>query len=214
VSHDDTVSALLDVAGTTYAEETGINVADSPQALYRLLVMSTLLAARINASIAIKAARGMSKAGYRSAERMADAAWRDRVAVLHDAGYTRYQERTASMVGDLSELLRDRWKGDLRRLRDDAGRDPAAERKLLKQFKGMGDVGVDVFFREVQAVWDELRPFFDERARAGAARLGLPKDPAKLAELVPAADLTRLSAALVRVELDDDVRDQVRSRRG
>jgi hypothetical protein len=193
VSHDDTVSALLDVAGTTYAEETGINVADSPQALYRLLVMSTLLAARINASIAIKAARGMSKAGYRSAERMADAAWRDRVAVLHDAGYTRYQERTASML---------------------AGRDPAAERKLLKQFKGMGDVGVDVFFREVQAVWDELRPFFDERARAGAARLGLPKDPAKLAELVPAADLTRLSAALVRVELDDDVRDQVRSRRG
>ena len=210
---DDTVSALLDVAGRTYAEEAGIRIADTPQPLYRLLVLSSLLSARISASIAVQAARALAKAGYRSPRKMVDASWDDRVAALHKAGYTRYQERTATMLGDLSELLLDRWKGDLRRLREEAGRDPDEERRLLKRFKGIGDVGVDIFFREAQAVWDELRPFFDDRARSGAARVELPKDPAKLAGLVGDGDVARLSAALVRVELDDDLRDQVRRRR-
>lgn len=43
----------------------------------------------------------------------------------------------------------ERWNGDLRQL-EEAGRDPAAERKLLKQCKGVGDVGVHTFFGEVQ----------------------------------------------------------------
>jgi hypothetical protein len=29
----------------------------------------------------------------------------------------------------------------------------------------MGDVGVDIFFREIQLAWDELDPFRDEKAR-------------------------------------------------
>src|SRR3954452_14457456 len=125
-SDRDTVRVLLGRAGRTFAEEAHINVADSPQALFRLLVLSSLLSARITSSIAVRAARGLTKAGYRSAVRMADAPWEDRVEVLHEAGYTRYQERTATMLGEAAELLRDRWRGDLRRLRAAARHDPRA----------------------------------------------------------------------------------------
>jgi len=62
------------------------------------------------------------------------------------------------MLGDLCSHLLDEYSGDLQRLRDAADRDPAAERKMLKAFKGLGDVGVDIFLREAQAVWDELIP--------------------------------------------------------
>jgi hypothetical protein len=51
------------------------------------------------------------------------------------------------MLVDACELLLDRYRGDLRRLRAEAGRDPRQERRLLVQVRGLGEVGVDIFFR-------------------------------------------------------------------
>jgi hypothetical protein len=49
-------------------------------------------------------------------------------------------------------MVVEKYGGDLRNLRKSAapgGRpDPARERKLLKEFKGIGDVGANIFFRE------------------------------------------------------------------
>jgi hypothetical protein len=44
-----------------------------------------------------------------------------------------------------------------------------------------------------------VRPYLDDRARAGARRLGLPDGEDRLADVVPPADLARFAAALVRV---------------
>jgi hypothetical protein len=216
-SRDDTVRALLDRHGKTFADELGIDVAkNTPAVLYRLLCAATLMSARIGAPIAAEAARNLARRGWRSPRKLAESTWEQRVEALNEAGYTRYQERTATMLGDLTDHLLERWRGDLRRLRDEAGRDPRAERRLLKEFKGLGDVGVDIFFREVQVAWDELVPFADRRVLDAAERLKLPKDPAKL-ERLAGGDHARLVAALVRVELEDDydeVRRLARSARG
>jgi hypothetical protein len=198
------VAALLDQKGTTFAAEAGINVErNTPSPLFRLLCLSLLQSARINSETAMAAAKGLAKQGYTTADSMLDSTWKQRVAVLNDAGYARYQERTATMLEDTARLLTDRWKGDLRRLRDEADRDPAAERKLLKQFKGLGDVGVDIF-REVQAAWDELYPFADRRALAGAEKLGLGGSAKDLTRHVSKKDFVPLLAAFVRVELGDE----------
>jgi hypothetical protein len=204
-SRQDTARALLERHGRTFAEELGIDVAKgTPSPLFRLLCAATLMSARIGSPIAVEAARNLAKRGWRSPRKLAGSTWEQRVKALNEAGYTRYQERTATMLGDLTEHLLERYGGDLRRLRDEAEREPKAERRLLKEFKGLGDVGVDIFFREAQVAWDELFPFADRRALDAAGRLKLPKDPAKLAELAGAKDYPRLVAALVRVELDDD----------
>jgi hypothetical protein len=201
----DTVRTLLDRHGRTYAEELGIDVAKgTPSPLFRLLCAAMLMSARIDAGIAVDAARNLAKRGWRSPAKLAESTWEQRVKALNEAGYTRYQERTATMLADLTDHLLERWGGDLRRLRDAAERDPKAERELLKEFKGMGDVGVDVFFREVQVAWEELAPFADRRTLDAAGRLKLPKDPDKLAGLTSQREYPRLVAALVRTELDDD----------
>ena len=201
----DTVRALLDRHGQTFAEELRIDVAKgTPSALFRLLCAAMLLSARIDARIATEAARGLARRGWRTPRKLAESTWEQRVKALNEAGYARYQERTATMLGDLTEHLLSRWNGDLRRLRDEAGRDPKAERRLLKEFKGVGDVGVDIFFREVQVAWDELFPFADRRALDAAGRLKLPKDPRRLARQADDGDYARLLAALIRVALDDD----------
>jgi endonuclease III len=199
------VEALLDRHGRTYAEELGIPVErGTPSALFRLLVASILFSARINASQAASAARALTRAGWTSAGKLADTTWHERVKVLNENGYARYDERTSSMLGEDSELLLDRYQGDLRRLRDAAGRDPRQERSLLEQMKGIGDVGVDIFFREAQVAWDELYPFIDKRAARSAQRLGLETDAAALAGGHDRRTFARLVAALVRTELAHD----------
>lgn len=108
------------------------------------------------------------------------------------------------MLGESAQMLLERYKGDLRILRETAGAEPEAERKLLKEFKGLGDVGVDIFFREVQATWDELYPFLDKHALDAAGQLGLPQDAGSLADMVPREDFPRLATALAQVARKHD----------
>lgn len=207
-SRRDLVRALLERHGRTYAGEAGIRVErNTPSPLYRLLCLSVLLSARIRAEVALEAARALDREGWRTPERMARASWAARARVLNRAGYARYDERTSTMLGEGAQLLLDRWHGDLRRLRDEAGRDPAAERRLLQEFKGIGEVGADIFCREAQAAWEELRPFADRRALEAAGHLGLPDEAGALSRLVPEIEITRLVAALVRLSLSKDYDD-------
>jgi hypothetical protein len=205
-SQQDLVRALLERHGQTFAEQLGISLErGTPSSLFRLLVASILFSARIGHGIAIEAARALRQAGWTTPQKMGAASWAQRVRVLNRSGYARYDESTSRMLGEDCRLLRDRYRGDLRRLREEAGRDPRRERALLKEFKGMGDVGVDIFFREAQVAWEELYPFADRLARQTAQRLGLPSDPARLARLVERREFARLVSALVRTGLERDV---------
>lgn len=209
-SHRQLSTALLHRHGTTFASEAGIRLGrGTPAPLWQLLVLSILVSARIQAPIAVAAAKALNREGWTTAKKLSGSTWARRAKVLNEAGYARYDERTATMLGDTAELALDGYGGDLRRLREDAGRDVAEEHRLLKGFKGIGDVGADAFLREAQVVWDEARPFFDDRALDAADRLGLPKDPHRLAGTVDDGDVARLAAALVRIGLDGDV-DEVR----
>lgn len=199
----DRIRAVLERHGTTYAEEAGITLRDKPSPLYRLLVLSTLLSARIGAGIAVAAARELSRAGYRTARRMAESTWQQRVDALGRGHYRRYDERTATMLGDGAELLLDRYRGDLRRLHEKAGADTAALSTTLQEFPGIGPAGAAIFLREVQGVWPDIPPQLDERTLEGARRLHLPAS--RLAASVARADLPRLTAACVRATLDASI---------
>ena len=197
--HEAAVRELLRGHGRSYAAEAGIRLADKPAPLYQLLVLATLLSARISGDIAVAAARELFAAGYRTPRAMHTASWQDRVDALGRGHYRRYDERTATMLGDGAGLLLQRWHGDLRRLRAEAGGDTGRLTAGLTAFPGIGPTGADIFLREVQGVWPEVAPYLDKQVIAGARKAGLPTDPRALAALAgPAAELPRLAAALVR----------------
>ncbi|MGW7539115.1 endonuclease [Amycolatopsis sp. NPDC054798] len=195
------VDELLAEHGLTFAEEAGIKLADKPQPLYRLLVLTTLLSTRISADLAVAAARELSRSGWRSPAAMRDSTWQQRVDALGRAHYVRYDESTAQHLGEGAEFLRDHHHDDLRRMADAADGDPQRLEKLLAEFPRIGPTGAQIFCREAQAVWPWLRPYFDRKALDGAKKAGLPANPERLAELVPGDDLARLAAALVRRSL-------------
>lgn len=197
--------ALLDEAGTTYAEQAAIRLADKPAPLYRLLVLSVLLSTRIKSEIAVSAARELADFG--TPQKMRNATWQQRVDALGRGHYVRYDESTATALGQGAEMLINDFHGDVRRFR--AQDDPEQTRRNLQMVPKLGPVGADIFCREAQMVWPELRPYFDKKALSGAEKLGLPKDSQALAGYVEGAETARLAAALVRVTLEKGLVDRI-----
>jgi endonuclease III len=207
-----TIRSLLSRLGRTYAQDAGIHLEDRPAPLYQLLVLATLPSTRISSDIALAAARELFAAGYRTPAAMSKASWQDRVDALGRGHYRRYDESTSTRLAQGADLLTDRWHGDLRKLRDEAGADPGRTAELLKEFPGIGPAGADIFLREVQSTWPDIAPYFDTRALDGAKELGLPQDPARLAALAGSdADLARLASALVRVSRSTSEAEKIRA---
>lgn len=197
---------LLAEQGQTFASKAGIDLQDQPAALWQLLVTTMLLSARINASVALATAHELWRCGWTTPRAMANSHRHDRVAALGRGGYRRYDERTATRLAAAAELAQSRWQGDLRRLHDQA-QDAAPQAqgvarqsaRLLQEFDGIGPVGADIFLREVQQVWADVRPYVDKLVLRGAERCGLPADAEQLAALADGEELANLCAALVRV---------------
>ena len=202
---DQLVRRLLDRAGTTYAEEAGVHLKDTPMPLFQLLTLCMLASKPIDATIATQAARELFKAGLRTPKSVLAADRATMIEAFGRASYARYDESSADRLTDIATALRDDYGGDLRELAAAGHQDVNTVTSLLKRFKGIGDTGADIFLREVQDVWTWVRPHFDQRATAAARDIGLPADPAALSALAP-RKAAKLAAALVRVSLDDGVR--------
>lgn len=209
----DIVAALLARHGTTYAEEAGIALADKPSPLYELLVLSMLLSARISSRIAVYAARELFAAGLRTPQRMKAATWQQRVNALGRGSYRRYDERTATMLGDGADLLIETYRVDLRSLHtEEATRAQLAG--AVQEFPGIGPTGATIFLREVQDVWALPDPVVDAKVLDGAGKLGLPTDAGKLVALAPDGQRARLAAACVRAALEKDIVAEIRQATG
>ena len=206
----DTAARLLKKAGTTYADEAGITLKDTPMPLFQLLTLCMLASKPIDAGLAVAAARELFHDGIRTPDAVLDADRTTMIEAFGRASYARYDESSATRLVEIAEAVRDEYGGDLRKLAEAAHHDTAEAAKLLQGFKGIGETGSDIFLREVQDTWTWVRPYFDDRATTTAKQLGLPTDPAELGSLAGGKN-AELAAALVRVSLDDDVRDAVSS---
>ena len=201
----DLVRRLRKHAGTTYAAEAGISLRDAPMPLFQLLVLCVLASKPIDAGIAMRAAKELFRAGLRTPTAVLTADRPTIMAAFGRAHYVRYDESSASRLVDLANRVDKDYRGDLRLLARMGKPDVREAKLLLKQFAGIGDIGADIYLREVQDVWPWVRPYFDKRALDTAGELGLPREADKLAALTGRA-IAPLAAALVRVARDDDLR--------
>ncbi len=196
------VDVLLQRYGQTFSEELGIDLSKpGPSSLFRWLCATLLFSTRISASVAVHAAQALARRGWTTPQKMVAAEWADRTHTLNESGYARYDESTSTKLANASELILDKYGGDLRNLREAAHHDPARERELIEEFKGIGDVGADIFFREMQIAWNELFPFADQKALTVAKELRLGNSAGALAALTPPEELPRLLTSLVRCGL-------------
>jgi len=101
------VRRLLDVAGTTYADEARIKISDKPMPLFQLLVLCMLASKPIDASIAMAAARELFKAGLRTPKAVLASDRQTMIRAFGRAHYVRYDESSATRLTDMAERVRD-----------------------------------------------------------------------------------------------------------
>jgi hypothetical protein len=204
------VRAAVQHDGRTFCEQAGFTLRDTPSALWQLVVLASLLAKPIDSQLATAAAAELRRAGGRTPTGLLGLTWQQRVDALGRAHYRRFDESMATRTGELAQSVLDRYRGDLRRLADDADDDPAATTTLLTQLPGLGPSAAAIVLREAQAIWTWAQPYFDERVLDGARAVGLPATAAKLAHVADVAPV-RLAALLVRATLDDHLATRLRS---
>ena len=76
-------------------------------------------------------------------------------------------------IESAADMVLEKYEGDLEKLREAAGKDPEEEKKLIREFKGVGDTAINIFCREAQLLWEELYPFADQRTLDTLAHHGI-----------------------------------------
>ena len=79
----------------------------------------------------------------------------------------------------------------------------------MKQIKGLGDVGIDIFLNNVQSIWPSMAPWLDKRSLQAAVEIGIGKDLESMyAELNrdPVA-MSRLASGLSTARLEKVVKE-------
>jgi hypothetical protein len=204
------VGRLLERSPGTFSEQAGIALANTPMPLFQLLMLSILGAARVPASIALNGAHTLFNAGLRTPRHLCATSRRVVVDQLDRAGYVCFDGyAVATRLRRAAADTLDVYGGDLRRMERYSGRNAAILDAALREFSGVGPVTSAIFMREVQDVWEWLRPRFDRRALDGAAELDLPLASAELASLAPGDEIAPLAAALAQASNDELLRQSV-----
>lgn len=203
MARKEIVRALVEDQGRLWSEEIGARIdADTPDEWFHWLLGALLMSARISATQATQAAGALKVEELNTVQGLLESDRDQRIRVLNENGYARFDNRGADQIMAAAERVRDAYDGDLRRLRAEGG-DAAGIRARLKAFDGIGEVGAEIFAREAQLVWDEVFPTADDHALEEARALGLPDRPEDLAQIAGGRErYVRLIAGLTRAWLD------------
>lgn len=240
--HSPILGSLISTYGILPLQELGLSesTTSKPEKVLALVLNAMLTSARISHRIARETVKCLIKANYHRIEALEASTWEERTRILTNGGYTHYREKTATMLGDLAKLVRDKygkflqpsfwifhadfqstahstaWQkrvyvnefsfidGDLDNLLKEAHSSPQKIRNLLKEVKGLGDVGIGIFFGTAQSVWPCLAPFIDSRNLETAKKIGLVADTNSLWLEVgkDSTKMCKLSSALTTVRME------------
>ncbi|EAU31978.1 conserved hypothetical protein [Aspergillus terreus NIH2624] len=159
--------------GTQVAKEP---LTASAETLLAMVIDAMLKSRPISHDLSQRAVNRVIDEGYHDIHKLENTSWEERTQVLKDGGYNRYREQGATNLGQLAEFINEKYDGDLNNLWEEAHHDRERTRELVREIKGLGDLGVDLFFNNVQSVWTPIAPFLDGRSLETADQVGLGTD--------------------------------------
>lgn len=196
---------VVAVLGGRYSAELGIDVDAGDAQVERWFVAATLFGARISARVAERTFGVMADAGLARIGQLRHVPTDDLIRMLDAGGYARYDFRTATRLLELSEIIDERYDGQVAVI----GRRFTTHPELsaaLDALPGWGPVTIRLFLRELRGVWPGADPPLDQRAAAAARHLDLLTGRSGLTGLGALAracdlDARDLESGLVRLAL-------------
>ena len=131
--------------------------------------------------------------------------------ILDDGGYARYDFSPATKLLEITKDLMKYYSGDLNKLHEMADDEDDMEDLLKELGKGIGDVTVNIFLRELRYVWKMANPIPSELVILAARNLGFisqTEEPLRalkkiwLAHTIKGKDFSDFEAVLLRLGKD------------
>jgi hypothetical protein len=216
VTSNDAIKLLMGQHPGRFSAELGIDLASGrDHEDFRWFLASVLFGARISETIVKKTFREFASRNVVSPKAILDTGWDGLVEILDKGGYVRYDFKTATKLLDLCRTLTENYHADLEKLHSAAADPDDLERRLKSLAKGIGDVTVNIFLREMRGIWEKADPLPSDLAVMAAKDYGIipgaVKDGRKALELLLKAwkeagdrkkDFPDFEAALVRAGIE------------
>jgi len=173
VRREDLIS-LVDSLGRRYSESLDINVeSGDDEEVFKWFLAAVLFGAPITETSVVKAYRCFGRHGVLTPKRIVETGWDGLVAILDEGSYTRYDYKTADKLLEVMGNLNRVYNGSLSLLHERASDKADLERRLKELGKGIGDVTVSIFLRELRGVWSKADPKPTPLVILAAKKLGI-----------------------------------------
>jgi hypothetical protein len=155
----ENLKAFVDSFGRRYSEILGIDLSKGKDdEIFKWFLAAVLFGAPITESSAIKTYRCFQKADVLTPERILETGWDGLVKILDEGSYTRYDFKTADKLLEVMNNLTEKYDGSLSLMRVQASDARDLENRLKSLGKGIGDVTVSIFLRELRMIWEKADP--------------------------------------------------------
>ena len=170
------LKALVKKYGKRYSELLGINLEDGDDTeIFKWFLAAVLFGAPITEKSVIKTYKCFEKHGVLTPDKILKAGWDDLVEILDEGSYTRYDYKTADKLLKVMKNLTTKYDGSLGLLHEKALNSLDLEKRLRGLGRGIGDVTVSIFLRELRGIWRKADPKPTPLVVLGAKNMGIIK---------------------------------------
>jgi hypothetical protein len=173
----EALKTLLEKHGQKYSETLGIKLETARDAeVFKWFLAAVLFGAPITESSVIKTYKCFEKHHVLTSEKILKTGWDGLVRILDEGSYTRYDFKTADKLLLVMGNLDKEYNGSLNLLHKKALNSADLERRLESLGKGIGDVTVSIFLRDLRGVWKKADPKPTPLVIAAAEGIGIIKN--------------------------------------
>ena len=153
------MKALVEELGWKYSEILRIDLSrGEDEEVFKWFLASVLFGAPITEASVIKTFNCFRKHSILTPERILETGWDGIVKILDEGGYARYDFKTADKLLEVVKNLMEEYGGSLTVLQSEASDARDLEKRLRELGKGVGNVTVGIFLRELRQVWEKADP--------------------------------------------------------
>jgi len=168
---------LIQQFGQKYSEILGINLkSEKKEEVFKWFLASILFGAPITESAVIKTYKCFEKHKVLTPEKILETGWDGLVEILDEGSYTRYDFKTADKLLAVMNNLMEKYEGNLNLLYERASDSLDLEKRLKDLGKGVGEVTISIFLRDLRELWKKANPKPTPLVVLAAGNLGITEE--------------------------------------
>jgi len=168
---------LIQQFGQKYSEILGINLrGEKKDEVFKWFLASVLFGAPITENAVVKTYKCFEKYKVLTPEKILETGWDGLVEILDEGSYTRYDFKTADKLLAVMNNLMKKCEGNLNLLHEHASDSLDLEKRLKDLGKGIGEVTVSIFLRDLRGLWKKANPKPTPLVVLAARNLGITEE--------------------------------------